>query len=246
VRILAIETSTRQCSVALAHPEAVVQRTQVAGDRVAECAVSMIADLLADQSLGLDQIDAFAFGSGPGAFTGLRVACGLVQGLAFACDRPVVPVGSLRALAFGAARRTLARARTADVASSDVRCRVMAATDARMGQIYWAVYEGTGAARELAAAALASPAQVAELVARWQPDVIAGDALTAFASAWPAQRGAALWPQLGADASAVAQLARSDLAAGRTVRARDAAPDYVRDQVALTVAQRASHSGRSS
>jgi tRNA threonylcarbamoyladenosine biosynthesis protein TsaB len=74
VRILAIETSTRHCSVALAHPHTVVQRSQAAGDRVAERALSMIAELLADESLGLEQIDAFAFGSGPGAFTGLRVA----------------------------------------------------------------------------------------------------------------------------------------------------------------------------
>jgi tRNA threonylcarbamoyladenosine biosynthesis protein TsaB len=233
VRILAIETSTRQCSVALAHPEAVVQRSQAGGDRVAERALSMVADLLADQSLGLDRIDAFAFGSGPGAFTGLRAACALVQGLAYACDRPVVPVGTLRALAFLAARS----------GSSDRPCRVMAATDARMGEIYWAVYECEGAAGELAPPALASPGQMAAMVAHWQPDVIAGDALSTFPTAWPARHGAARLPQLGADASAIAQLARIDVTQGRAVRARDAAPHYVRDQVALTVAQRATHGG---
>jgi tRNA threonylcarbamoyladenosine biosynthesis protein TsaB len=245
VRILAIETSTRHCSVALAHPHTVVQRSQAAGDRVAERALSMIAELLADESLGLEQIDAFAFGSGPGAFTGLRVACGLIQGLAFARDRPVVPVGSLRALAFSAAQRALVSAEAAGARSGGTASRVMAAIDARMGQIYWAVYEGAGAARELAPAALTSPGEVAELVARWQPDVIAGDALSAFASAWPTQPGVARWPQLGAEASAVAELARVDLAEGRAVRARDAAPGYVRDQVALTVAQRAGHGERS-
>ena len=199
----------------------------------------MIAELLADQSITLTQVDAFAFGSGPGAFTGLRVACALVQGLAFAGDRPVVPVGSLRALAYGASRQ-------AHQADGDPRPvahpgahRVIAAIDARMGQIYWAVYEGAKAERQLAAPALARPEQMSGLIAQWCPHVIAGDALLAFEAAWPAPNGTIRLPNTAADASMVAELARTDLAAGRAVAARDAVPDYVRDQVALTVAQRA-------
>jgi tRNA threonylcarbamoyladenosine biosynthesis protein TsaB len=236
VRILAIETSAEPCSVALAHAAGVVQRSRRAGARVAEQALSMIAELLADQSIGLTQVDAFAFGSGPGAFTGLRVACALVQGLAFAGDRPVVPVGSLRALAYGASRRRL---RPADD-PRQVPLRVMAAVDARMGQIYWAVYEGALAERQLAAPALAMPEEVPGLIAQWRPHVIAGDALRAFEAAWPAPNGTIRLPDAAADASMIAELARTDLAAGRAVAARDAAPEYVRDQVALTVAQRSS------
>jgi len=226
VRILAIETSSEPSSVALAHAGGVVLRRLAAGARVAEQALSMIADLLEDQSITLDRIDAFAFGSGPGAFTGLRVACGLAQGLAFAGARPVIPVGSLRALAFGASRHVSGPA------------RVMVASDARMGQLYWAVYEGERAVREVAGAALAAPERIADLVARWQPEVIAGDALRAFEGLWPAQGGSIRLPELRCDASMVAELARTDLAQGRAVAARDAAPDYVRDHVALTVAER--------
>jgi tRNA threonylcarbamoyladenosine biosynthesis protein TsaB len=225
-RILAIETSAEQCSVALAYAGTVAQHCESAGYRIAERALSMIAMLLAEQSTTLDQIDAFAFASGPGAFTGLRVACGLAQGLAFAGDRPVIPVASLRALAFAACRRLQRPA------------RVMAAIDARMGQVYWAVYEATPNPRQLAAPALASPGELAALTAHWQPEVIAGDALRVFESAWPAQPGAARMADLSADASIVAELAVQDLAEGRTVAARDAAPEYVRNQVALTVAQR--------
>jgi tRNA threonylcarbamoyladenosine biosynthesis protein TsaB len=236
VRILAIETSTERCSVALARPAGVVQRQQKASLRVAERALSMVADLLAEQSVTLSQIDAFAFGSGPGAFTGLRVACALAQGLAFAGDRPVIAVGSLRALAFGAWQQV----------RSDDPLRVMAAIDARMGQLYWTVYEHRKDrvdARELAAAALAVPEQMAGLVAQWQPQVIVGNALRTFEAAWPSQHPASRLPDLAADASMTAELARIDLAAGRTVAARDAAPEYVRDQVALTVAQRSADAG---
>ncbi len=235
MRILAIETSAQECSVALTHAEGAVQRRRGAGARVAEQALSMIADLLADQSIALMQVDAFAFGSGPGAFTGLRVACALAQGLAFAGDRPVVPVGSLRALAYGASRQ----ARRADEGAPGVPLRVMAAIDARMGQIYWAVYEGARAEHQLAAPALAMPEEMAGLAAHWHPHVIAGEALRAFDVAWPAIHGTIRLPDTAADASMIAELARTDLGAGRAVAARDAVPEYVRDQVALTVAQRA-------
>ena len=198
----------------------------------------MIAELLAEQSVGLTQVDAFAFGSGPGAFTGLRVACALVQGLAFASDRPVVPVGTLRALAYGA----IGRMRRSNEDARPGPLRAMAAVDARMGQIYWAVYDGAQREQQLAGPALATPEQVPGLLAQWRPQLIAGDALRAFESAWSASNGietsAIRMPDVAADASMVAELARIDLAAGRAVAARDAAPEYVRDQVALTVAQR--------
>jgi tRNA threonylcarbamoyladenosine biosynthesis protein TsaB len=235
VRILAIETSTETCSVALADEAGgVVQRLQAGGSRVSERALSMIADLLAEQSATLSGIDAFAFGSGPGAFTGLRVACALVQGLAFAEQRPVVAVGSLRALAQGAASRV----HRADKSQARTSLRVMAAIDARMGQIYWAVYEVGTAGRELARASLAAPEQMAGLVAHWRPQVIAGDALRVHAAAWPSGGEATRMPDVAADAAMVAELAYVDLAAGQAVAARDAVPLYVRDRVALTVAER--------
>ncbi len=231
MRILAIETSGEQCSVALARASGIAQRHSGGGSRVSERALSTIAALLAAEAVGLESIDAFAFGSGPGAFTGLRVACALAQGLAFARGRPVVAVGSLRALAHGAASR-----HRSDGAGGALR--VMAAIDARMGQIYCAVYESAQTA-ELAAPALAAPEHMAALLQRWQPQLIAGDALRLHASAWPAAYPAARMPDLAVDAAMVAELARVELAAGHAMAARDAAPHYVRDQVALTVGQRA-------
>lgn len=231
--VLAIETSTERCSVALAHGSTLVQRRWTGGERVAETALAMTADLLAQQRVSLDQVEAFAFASGPGAFTGLRVACGLVQGLAFARSRPVVPIGSLRALAFAAGRCI----GPVDDATPRNPFRVMVATDARMGQVYWAAYQGWPL-RALAAAALSAPDALAEQVALWRPDVIAGNALRLLESVWPAPPGAIRMPDLTADAVAVAELARVDLAEGLGVAARDAAPEYVRNQVALTVAQR--------
>ena len=234
MRILAIETSAQPCSVALADGASVVQRQQSSGSHVAEQALSMIAQLLAEQSIALSQVDAFAFGSGPGAFTGLRVACALVQGFAFANGRPVIPVESLRALAYGAG----VRVRRSHDDPTVVPPRVLAAIDARMGQIYWAVYEGARGERRLAGPALAEPDQVAALVQQWQPQLMAGDGLRTYKALCPAPDDAVLLPDLFVDARMVAELARTDLAAGRFVAARDAAPEYVRDQVALTVAQR--------
>jgi tRNA threonylcarbamoyladenosine biosynthesis protein TsaB len=233
VRILAIETSAEPCSVALAEGASVVQRRQPAGAGTAERALSMIAQLLADQSVTLSEVDAFAFGCGPGSFTGLRVACALVQGLAFACDHPVIPVGSLRALAYGARRQRLLHD------PHDRPLRVMAAIDARMGQTYWAVYEGAQAEHLVAPPALAAPEQIAEQVARWRPQLIAGDALRVFAQVWPAPDGTIRMPDVVVEASMIAELARTELAAGRVIAARDAAPDYVRNEVALTTEQRA-------
>ena len=207
------------------------QLRESAGYRIAERALSMIASLLAQQRATLSQIDAFAFASGPGAFTGLRVACALAQGLAYGTDRPVIPVGSLRALALAACQRLQRPA------------RVMAAIDARMGQVYWAVYEGMERARLLAPPALAGPQDLTGLVARWQPQVIAGDALRAFEAAWPAGSDPIRLPQAQSGAAVIAQLACLDLVDGRALNARDAAPDYVRNQVALTVAQRANGPG---
>jgi len=200
--------------------------------RNAERALAGIQGLLRQRQIDMTTVDAFAFAAGPGAFTGLRVACALAQGLAFGCDRPVIAVNSLRALAHAA--------------GASPGQRVLAAIDARMGQVYWAVFESGAPMRMLAPAALADPDQLAPLVRQWRPEVIAGNALQAYESAWtggtaPAQAGGpALLPQARADAAAVAELACVDWGQGRMLPAREALPEYVRDRVALTLAQRRS------
>jgi tRNA threonylcarbamoyladenosine biosynthesis protein TsaB len=222
--IVAIETSAQRCSVALAHAGVIRQQALELAYRNAEQALPMIEALLRSQGLDRHGVDAFAFASGPGAFTGLRVACALAQGLAYGCGRPVLAIGTLRALA--------------SLAGAAPGQRIMAATDARMGQVYWAVFEGGERTHKLAPAALADPGELADLVRLWRPDVIAGDALVAFEPAWPQSGASRLLPQALADAGAVARLACLDWAEGAGLDPRDAAPEYVRDQVALTVAQR--------
>ena len=125
---LAVDTATEACSVALDVDGTVVQRWVEAprehGDRI----IGMIDEVLAEGGVARSEIDQIVFGRGPGAFTGVRIAAGLVQGLASALDRPVVPVSTLAALAQGALRR-----------HGDTQ--VLAAIDARMGEVYWGMYQ---------------------------------------------------------------------------------------------------------
>jgi tRNA threonylcarbamoyladenosine biosynthesis protein TsaB len=127
MKLLALDTATEACSAAVWVDGAVLERYEWAPRRHAALILPMIGAVLAEAELDVKQLDAIAFGRGPGAFTGVRIAVGIVQGIAFAADRPVVPVSTLAALALGAAR-------------DSGQARVAAALDARMGEVYWGVY----------------------------------------------------------------------------------------------------------
>ncbi|GAB4359545.1 MAG: tRNA (adenosine(37)-N6)-threonylcarbamoyltransferase complex dimerization subunit type 1 TsaB [Gammaproteobacteria bacterium] len=127
LRILALDTSTEACSAALLVGREVSERYQWAPREHASLILGMIDQLLAEAEIGLGQLDAVAFGRGPGAFTGVRIATGVVQGIAFGADLPVVPVSSLKALA-------------EEMRALHGHQRVLAAIDARMGEVYWGVY----------------------------------------------------------------------------------------------------------
>ena len=96
--ILAIDTATELCSVAVLHA-GLVERTEEVGQKHSDRVLPFVDAVLREAELRLRDVDAFAFGAGPGSFTGLRIACGVVQGLAYASGRPVVAIGNLRALA---------------------------------------------------------------------------------------------------------------------------------------------------
>ena len=117
VNLLAVETSTELCSVALLRDGELFLEEALAENRHSEMLVPMVRKALERAHLTATKVDAFAFGQGPGSFTGIRIACGLVQGLAFAAHRPVVPVPSLLALA-----------------QQSNESRVVAAVDARRGE----------------------------------------------------------------------------------------------------------------
>lgn len=224
--LLAIDTATDTCSVALVFGDRVEERAETVGQKHSERVLPMVQALLQQADLQLGDCAAIAFGSGPGAFTGLRIACGIAQGLAFGAGKPVIAVGNLEALALAAFKAT-----------PGVR-RVLAAIDARMQEIYWAVYsiEG-GAPAEVSAPALASAADLAEICGRHSPELVAGNALRSFPEL-AARLGCALAPNACASAGTIAALAARKFAAGGAVPAALAAPLYVRDRVALTIDER--------
>ena len=130
MNILAIDTATEACSAALHIDGVVTTKYEVAPRKHAELILTMVDELLSESNLSLTQLDALAFGRGPGAFTGVRIATGVIQGLAMSANLPVVPVSTLAALAQGAIS-----------ASKQIACAI----DARMGEVYWATYQANKA-----------------------------------------------------------------------------------------------------
>lgn len=127
MKLLAIDTSGDTCSAALYLDGVVTQRLEVAPRRHAELILPMMQSLLDDAGIRLAALDAIAFGRGPGSFTGVRIAVAVAQGAAFGAGCPTVPVSTLAALAAGEHRRSGRR-------------RILAALDARMGEVYWGAY----------------------------------------------------------------------------------------------------------
>ena len=124
MNIIAFDTSTEYCSLALWLDNKLQHKAIHAGQRHSELLLPMLQEILVENNLGLNQLDGFAFGAGPGSFTGLRIACGVAQGLAYATERPVTGIGTLKALAQRVNNN-----------------KVVIALDARMGEIYHAAYE---------------------------------------------------------------------------------------------------------
>jgi tRNA threonylcarbamoyladenosine biosynthesis protein TsaB len=127
MKILAVETATEACSAALYMDGEVLERYELAPQQHNHLILPMLESVMAEAGLGLAQIDALAFGRGPGSFTGVRIATGVIQGLAFAKDLPVAPVSTLAALALQAF----------DESEAGYAFTCM---DARMGEVYWGVY----------------------------------------------------------------------------------------------------------
>lgn len=220
--ILAIETSSELASAALLCNGEVIARESSGVQTHSQTLLPMVQELLAQAGLPLSRCDAIAFGAGPGSFTGVRTACGVTQGLAFGADLPVIPVVTLQAMA---------QACREQYGASDV----LVLLDARMEEVYWAQYRYLDGWQTLSEAALAAPAGIVPAA----PAVACGNALAAYAplfAALPfAQDG---HPGVLPHARQVAQLALVELAAGRTVDARDAQPIYLRNKVALTTQER--------
>ena len=223
--ILAIDTATELCSVAVLRGERAIARTENVGQKHSDRVLPLVDALLGEAGLRMTEIDAFAFGAGPGSFTGLRIACGVVQGLAYASNRPVIAVGNLRALA--------ARA----FADHPHAASALAAIDARMHEAYCGAYRNDDDVSEIRAPALEAPAALPAIAREAGVPLVAGDALTVFPDVW-AGLAVERDPACRGGAAEIAQLARVDFLRGRAVRAADAMPAYVRDRVALTIDER--------
>ena len=225
MRLLAIDSSTERLSVACGDGRAFVERDELAGPAHAERALPRVREVLAEHGWSLGSLDAIAFGAGPGSFTGVRIACGIAQGLALGTGIGLVPVGTLEALAQEAWRRRGAG-------------RVVACLDARMREVYVATYarHDDGEWRTLDAPAVAKPDAVER---RHGAPFGAGDGFALY-PALAARLGLAEHDTtIAPTARAVAELAAPRVARGETVNARDAHPTYVRHRVALTADERA-------
>jgi len=219
MKFAAIETSTEWCSVAVWIGGEIAGLEERAGNRHSELVLPMLDRLLAAGGLSMRQLDAVAFGAGPGSFTGLRIACGAAQGLAFARGLPVRGVSTLEAMA-----------------EESGAARVVACLDARMHEVYYSAVEKTPQGwREVVAAQCVAPA-----LAPAPP----GDGWTGCGNGFSAYEGSFkgrfsdLMPEIHPSAVAVARLAAPRLAAGEGVDAALAVPVYVRDKVAFTVEER--------
>ena len=224
MKLLALETATDRCSVAVLSGGRTIALTDDRPRVHAKRILAMIAEALDEGAVALEDLDAIAFGRGPGSFTGLRIAAGVVQGLALGARLPVVPVSTLAAHAVAAERIHGAK-------------RSVVCVDARMEECYWAAYR-TGAA--------GLPVAVTDdcLI---RPEL---RALPDGAEWYGAGSGWATWPALPEGAGSLAGsdpgllpeardllgMAIAELDQGRAVGAADALPVYLRDSVAWQTA----------
>lgn len=226
MRFAAFETSTEWCGVALWVDGEIAAMERRAGNRHAELALPMLERLLASRGLRASDLDAVAFGAGPGSFTGLRIACGIAQGLAFARGIPVLGVSTLEAIAEESGAQ-----------------RVVACLDARMREVYYSALQRTGPASGLSA--------TSDGAERWQ-EVIAAQCVSPDSVKAPGEdwlgcgNGFAVYGSLGLkrvrpevhpSAFAVARLAAPRFRAGEGRDPAQAAPVYLREKVALTKAE---------
>lgn len=223
MKVIALETSTPWCSVALYRDGEILDRIEEAGQRHSELLLPMLDELLRGAGETIGGMDGIAFGAGPGSFTGLRIACGVAQGMAMGTGLPLAPVCTLTALA-----------------EASGRSQVLACLDARMSELYAAAYRRAGQGWEtVVAPVLCKPESSPDLPGTgWYG---AGSGFAVMGDALRARYGAAL---AGSDATLVphareiARLGAALLAQGGGVSPENAAPLYVRDKVALRTDER--------
>jgi tRNA threonylcarbamoyladenosine biosynthesis protein TsaB len=225
MKLLAFDTSTDTMSIAVQHGAQVFTHTGAGGAQASAALIPAIQALMTQAGLQFSQLDAIAFGRGPGSFTGLRTACSVAQGLAFAAGVKVLPVDTLHALAQEAHGLSQAT-------------QICAALDARMGEMYYAYYIFNSCSRNiLKGYSLKAPVDMG-LVDGFAATTLAGNVRPVYDAQLPAAVLAAPYVACLPTATAMLRLAPQLIAGGGLVNAQDALPMYVRDKVALTTAER--------
>lgn len=222
-KILALDTATENCSVALLVDDKVYVRSEVAPRDHTKKILPMVDEVLKEAGVSLTDLDALAFGRGPGSFTGVRIGIGIAQGLAFGADLPMIGISTLEAMAQGSYRKHGAE-------------HVACAIDARMSEVYWGRFtrqeDGTWLAID--AECVVPPALLAENSTSdenvWHT---AGTGWAAYEAEletlkFKREAGEVLFP----DAEDIVYLAKFELEKGNTVEAEAASPTYLRDTVA--------------
>jgi tRNA threonylcarbamoyladenosine biosynthesis protein TsaB len=222
MKLLALDTTEDSCSAALCIDDEMRWRFELAPRRHSELILPMMESLLAEAQLKVQQLDALAFSRGPGSFTGIRIATGVAQGVALGADLPVVPVSTLAALAQAALRVHSAQ-------------EVLAALDARMGEVYWArceqdqgVMRVAGEGEHVGSAAAVSAPQT---TSAWG----SGSGWSTYAGELQQATGvieARILKDQHVHARDVASLGLAALASGNTLPPEEALPVYIRDNVA--------------
>jgi tRNA threonylcarbamoyladenosine biosynthesis protein TsaB len=241
-RILALDSATDACSVALFDDGKITSVFELAAKSHTQRLLPMVDEVLQTSGIALADLDAIAFGRGPGSFTGLRICLGVVQGLAFGADLPVIPVSTLAAMAAGYYR---------EVADEEKKLPVLAALDARMDEVYWSVFvseegrlEPRGLVEEQVSAPLAVTQQsvVRELVQQF----------VAVGSGWHYPDLQTMAPSLVLEqhypqAEDIARIAAEKFARHEQVSILEAEPVYLRDTVSWQKRQRirSEHGGAS-
>ena len=222
MRILAIDTATEACSVALLNNQQQLAHFELCPREHTQRILPLVQEILQQGGVALSDLDALAFGRGPGSFTGVRIGIGIAQGLALGADLPLIGLSTLKTMAQAAWRLHGAT-------------RVLAAIDARMGEVYWAEYQRDeqGVWQGEASEAVLSPQAAAERMA-----ALSGE-WAYVGTGWKA------WPELAENshltliasdvelpaAEDMLALAVQALAAGDTVSAEQAEPTYLRNEV---------------
>ncbi len=225
--LLAIETATSACSVALSHDQQTINRSQVGNNIHSQVVLEMIAELFAEFEVSAKSLSAVAVGQGPGSFTGLRIGIGVAQGIAYGGGCPMIGVSSLAALAWQA-KQAVPEANA-----------VLAGIDARMGEIYCAEYSVQSEFPEVFGdIQVLAP----ELIASSKVNItLAGNAWHEYQQQLPDSLREYKLPEpnlMLPDATAVLALARKKFEQGETIEPAAFVPDYIRNNVAKKSAKK--------